>query len=1576
MEESAQQKPNNFLVLLASFNIVLAIFCSLLLGNPQKNNSLNKIAQIPLSDEEKILGESQRNYSAPRIVVSGGDGYASGGVIPIASTDEPAVYVTSYQYSGEVDISLYRSDKNSLLDYLTYDKDNKQIKKKPDTNSLQLVTNIKQNVTSGYNSETKVVLPLEETGIWLMVLNRGSVQNYAYIIRSSFGVLAKTGNNQLIFWAQDFNSKRSINSGNIQTYNLLNKPTVLQESSFDTKGIATTKIGSDIDVAIAQSNGVLALIPVNMSYLGSNYKSFNAKGISTRYYLFTDRPVYQPGDTVYYKAILRDDDDARYSIPTGSASVKVYKGWDEKENVVYDKNSIISSEGSVYGEFKLPADAGVGDYQLKVSTGKKTSTGDWYDWDNNYVNFQVQYYRKPEYFIDIITTQKEVIPPNKLSFTITGSYFSGQPLSGATVKYSVYTTDAYNYGYYSDYSYLNSGDDYYWYNNGQNKIQENTVILNKDGKAEIDIATKDTGGNGKNRIFVISAEYDNGSGNPSYERKNVLVYAGGFNIYRQDYGYGSQVGKELTIPLILKPVGSGNIANIPLKIKVKKEYWVPYLVENQKYPDYKKMTEEFPEINLTTGSLGQATIKYTPQSEGSYTFTVTAVDSDKNIISNDFYTWVTSKDYSFNYDQYQNQLSVKASKTKYLPGEKASIVIYSQIPNRDVFLSFERSRMDNYQVVSLNGNSAIVETTITDSYIPNIFAHVSSFSDFMLDDMSSNIEVSAESKKILVNITADKESYSPRDTVTLNISTTDVSGNPVSAETAVWGVDKALFELVDEKPAKIFETFWKTRYDNTPQANSLQGIVVPTSEMGGGGGGPARSVFEDTVYWNPAVKTDNNGRAKVSFRVSDNLTTWLFFGIAANNKTQVGQNTTEIIVSKEVIVRPILPNILRVGDEIELSAIVQNFTNTDREFIVGMEFDSGTVEEPKQGSLTIKSNDYQKISWKVTPQKENPNSKLTFFSQTKDKPQYQDEVIMEVPVLEFGFFEQSSQSGDGDKTYPVILSPLSDKQKSLITLSLAPSLYGSLLPSMQYLIHYPYGCVEQITSTFVPAIIAKQNPDMYGEYLKDEDLDTDIKAGVLKLSDMQKPDGGWSWWRQLNDNSFITAYVVEYLSNVRDLGFDVKDALGNARGYLKYLPQNSSQEEIINRAYGLSFYPDENKISVGFDNVTPDILALAIMTNIKAGNKDPQTNGLSKLISLAKNQGEDVYWTAGSQADFGSINASTALAVRAMIAGGADRDLIANAVRFLLRSRTNVYWSNSFATSQTVAAITGFAKTGNENNPNYILDVSLNAESIKSEKVKNIQQKIKDVNILATKIKDGGSNLTVRKSGEGQIYSTLVINEWTADMNTQPKENGISIKREYLDKDGNVYKKIGVGDEITVRFTVPGLETSYNYGILSDELPSGLVPVNESFKNEQYDDNQQSNNWQNASVDIIRSGANFYLYQINPGENVFTYRARAVNAGEFLVPPAKVSLMYSPEVWGRTGAQKITVSDTKEVILTPLPKNIKIIGKKTNNTAKIIAIVTVALGFLIIILKAVKRIKRKHVKDNLPPIPPPATPAV
>ncbi len=1503
------------------------VFVAFFIGKNKETTNVVFATPVAADSSDDIVRPTRIDISSVKR-----DSYGSGGIISQTINEEASVTATFFDHKSSVaGIVIYSAGVDDLMKYILHDKDGKQLNENADTGNMKMVSSYSGDVAPGGN--LKVSLPDSNAGIWFISVNMDGITREAFVVRSSFGAVVSNGDEKLIFWAQDFNSKNKLPGIRIDLYNFSEKKDKIDSVTTDSEGIGMANVSDKAEVAFMEKDGEIAILPINKRYLNwSSYGAFAPKEINRDFFVFTDRPIYQPGDKVNFKAIARNEDDARFSVPNGEMQIDVSESYysDNESEKVYSQKLKISNNGSVAGEFILPATLKTGNYYLSAKIVEKNE-----DENNRYYNtgstsFSVEHYQKPEYGIDLTSDKNEMIAGETLSVKILGNYFSGQPIANKKVKYRIYSSEFNYYNYYSDYEYGVNNDEYrryYGYNGSP--ISEGEAVLDSNGSVEVKIGNDITSqGQDKfsDRIFTVETEFSDESGIPVFDAKNILVNAGSYSILRSDYKYGYKIGDKISLGLGLVSHDDSKLADIQLNADIQIKTWKRVDVAGQKYGRYEEESEYLPSTSAKSGQDGKTQISFDAPKAGSYEITVSGNDKRGNVIRKTFSVWVSDRTGFYWGEGNENSgLRIQIGKDKYNPDEKVKLNISSNIPDRDIFLSLERGRVHRYQIVHLDGNSAEIDIPLVETDMPNIFASVASFSYDNLDSASVNIAVSAESKKINVSFVTDKEKYNPGDEVNVEVKTTDVSGAPVSAETAVWAVDKAIFELAANKSSGIFDAFWYKRYNNTTRNHSLMGIISDGAELGGGGGDDGgRSIFKDTAYWNPYVKTNSKGTAKISFKLPDNLTTWVISGISDTEDTSVGDGKKEIIVSKDVIIRPILPNIMRVGDVIEMSALLHNFSDNKIDFKVDLKMDGAEIDSQMQ-DVSIDSKEEKQIFWKIKPMVEAELAKMTFSAVSNQKT-FSDIVTKAIPVRKFGFWDTEVQTGEGDtQEYKIKIAPDADKEKTTVSFSVSPTLLGTLPEAMKYLVAYPYGCVEQTTSRFVPAVIAKKNPSIFKDSIVDKNIDDIIIKGVEHLGELQGSDGGWGWYGE-NSDPFITAYVVEYLVESRNLGFAISSSMmDDAKMFLEDDSTNFEnkknrdqasvkRDEFFAKVYALSILdPSSQKGKeklYNFNNITTDLLAMGVLANLRNGYTDSANNGLAQLISMAKEQGDGLFWTTGLDYYFGSDDASTALAIRAITASNQNKDIATRGIRFLTKNRKSNYWSNTFATANSIRAIVDFSKINTELNPQYSYSILLDGAEIENSNVSKFNQ-LNEFSVPIDKIKKEGSILSMRKNGEGGAYATLINKQFLTDKNSPAVSKGLTVNRAY-ENVTNPGQNLHVGDTVRVVLTVSGLVSEREYAVVQDELPSGLVPINKNLQNEQFGDDADSNIYDYYSYDqeITENGMTMTTYRIKQGVNIYTYKARVISEGVFSTPPARVELMYSPEVFGRSASEIVTIDNS------------------------------------------------------------------
>ncbi len=260
---------------------------------------------------------------------------------------------------------------------------------------------------------------------------------------------------------------------------------------------------------------------------------------------------------------------------------------------------------------------------------------------------------------------------------------------------------------------------------------------------------------------------------------------------------------------------------------------------------------------------------------------------------------------------------------------------------------------------------------------------------------------------------------------------------------------------------------------------------------GAGGGEVAptlRSNFADTAYWVASSTADEDGIVEVKFTVPDNLTTWKIKAWTMGDGTRVGSGTSDIISSKDLIIRPQTPRFFTERDQIVLSAVVHNYLASEKSVKVVIENEGGhlkLLDEATQ-SVTIAANGEARINWTVDV----VASGLTTIRMKALTDEESDAVEVKVPVQVHGMLKTESFTGvirpNGDSAVVQIDVPEQRiEEQSRLEIRYSPSLAGAMIDTLPYLLEYPYGCTEQTLNRFLPAVLTQRTLQKMGVNLAD-----------------------------------------------------------------------------------------------------------------------------------------------------------------------------------------------------------------------------------------------------------------------------------------------------------------------------------------------------------------------------------------------------------------------------------------------------------------------------------------------------------
>ena len=234
-----------------------------------------------------------------------------------------------------------------------------------------------------------------------------------------------------------------------------------------------------------------------------------------------------------------------------------------------------------------------------------------------------------------------------------------------------------------------------------------------------------------------------------------------------------------------------------------------------------------------------------------------------------------------------------------------------------------------------------------------------------------------------------------------------------------------------------------------------------------------RKAFPDTAFWVADVRTAGNGQATVKFDYPDAITSWRATTRGVTQDTKVGSAVENTIVRKNIMVRLVVPRFFRRGDEITLSTIVQNYLPTDKTAQVSMQFEGLQVLDGAQQNINVPTRGLVKVDYRVKVL-DVDSAKVLGKALTDVES---DAMELTLPVVPFGVKLAMSKSGSiagagtSDTSQPVTFPTTAEPGTRKLTISVMPSIAGSVFAALDYLTSYPYGCTEQTMSSFLPDVL-------------------------------------------------------------------------------------------------------------------------------------------------------------------------------------------------------------------------------------------------------------------------------------------------------------------------------------------------------------------------------------------------------------------------------------------------------------------------------------------------------------------------
>lgn len=524
--------------------------------------------------------------------------------------------------------------------------------------------------------EQQVKLPKLPSGVYILQARSGKVTARTWFAVSTQALVVKRSPDVLKAWLVTTESGQPVANASIVLYD---EHGPLRTERTESDGIATFPATQrEQKLWLASRGGEPAF---SRAAAPEDEKPYAV-------YMYSDRPIYRPGQLVRFRGTVRAVHRGAYSLPKEqSVQVQIRARGDA---LVYDEKLPLSAFGSFSGDFQLAPEPPLGTYSLEVALSPD---------DREYYSFEVQAYRKPEFNVTVSVPQSHYLGGTTLPTTIVANYFFGSPVAGGKVKYTVHFEQS---GSAVPAQILTAA--------GLGSAAQGTIEegfsgqgqLNAQGKLELQIPTRNLP---FDRQVIVQAEVTDLSLRMRSNNTSVLIAAAQFrlalNLDKQQYQPGDSV--EVTAQTLTY---DGKPVQVPVTITL-----IEQLIDRNKRP-YEVRTKKA----VTTGKDGQGSVRFKVARPGDFHLQAWSRDSLGNAVYAEDEFSVVKELPIPNWPT----LETSFDKDKYAPGETALLHVRTTLVGSSALLTIEGERLYRAAVYPLAGKDFVIKVPVIREYQPGV----------------------------------------------------------------------------------------------------------------------------------------------------------------------------------------------------------------------------------------------------------------------------------------------------------------------------------------------------------------------------------------------------------------------------------------------------------------------------------------------------------------------------------------------------------------------------------------------------------------------------------------------------------------------------------------------------------------------------------------------------------------------------------------------------------------------------------------------------------------------------------------
>lgn len=629
-----------------------------------------------------------------------------------------------------------------------------------------------------------------------------------------------------------------------------------------------------------------------------------------------------------------------------------------------------------------------------------------------------------------------------------------------------------------------------------------------------------------------------------------------------------------------------------------------------------------------------------------------------------------------------------------------------------------------------------------------------------------------------------------------------------------------------------------------------------------------RNNFSDVAFWQPQLRTNEDGKVSFEVTIPDDITKWETFAYAMNGNKQVGQTRAEIKSFKPLVAQLNTPRFLLTNDSATIIGKSLNYT-----------FDTVAIQTVfEMGNEVFQTKNIKLVNAAidmitVVPGLENDSIKLKYYLKRDDG--YFDGEQREIPVYPVGIEKKEGYfvSFFSDTTVTWTFPKADGPVKIYATGSAA----DIVKKKMVELIDYTYNCNEQMASKLLAHLVASELEAKTAS-------DRKIKRLIKRLVANQNKQGLWGWWGTGNSEMWISLHVAEALKLASEAGFKTpinksileEEAIWN----LQIEKPTSKHIDWLYLSSLLDLKIDQLTFATQVDSIEKYDMASRLKYEVIKGLNKMPVNFQWVLDSLKETQMGGLYLPSEKRATRGTrptwTNTMFALKVFAFDSTVSNQT-IRKLQNYLLENLTTQRYINTYLTSSMISAISkGLQKQQQDLNP--VLMISGDHE----ERVESFPYE---------KNLDNINTLTLSKEGELPVFLNAYQTKWEKNVTMDTSSFMISTQFE------NNNNTLEAGSPVKLKVNVEVFKDA-EFVMIEVPIPAGCSYNSKpsSFPNE-------------VHRAYFKEKVAIFCTQLNKGAYQFEVDLLPRYSGAYTLNPAKIEWMYFPVFHANEGVKRVRISE-------------------------------------------------------------------